>query len=72
MVGRRLALLVALATPVFSLWPIPTQLSEGTTGLKLASSFSIELSGSLAHGAPSDLKDASQYSDSRRNAASIA
>ncbi|KAF8315602.1 N-acetylhexosaminidase [Clavulina sp. PMI_390] len=63
MVGRlgiaALSGLLALATPAFSLWPIPSSLSEGTTVIKLSSSFSIQLSGSLTtKNAPSDLKDA--------------
>ena len=61
MVGRQLVLLLALAAPVFSLWPIPSTLTEGTKGLKLASSFSIELAGALAHSAPTDLHDAGQF-----------
>ncbi|KAG8693707.1 N-acetyl-glucosamine-6-phosphate deacetylase, partial [Ceratobasidium sp. 395] len=50
-----LALLALLsANPAQALWPRPTQLTSGTTALRLSPSVSI----SLPAGAPSDLKDA--------------
>lgn len=45
-----------LATSSSALWPLPQQLSTGTTLLRLAPDFSVDLSG--IHDAPQDLKDA--------------
>jgi hexosaminidase len=52
--------LVAATYPTFvaCLWPAPASFTNGTSYLKLSSSFSISYAGSLASGAPSDLKSA--------------
>lgn len=42
--------------PVLALWPLPRQLSTGTTALQLSSGFSIKFSG--IHNPPGDLNDA--------------
>ena len=56
-----LLVFVAAGAPSFALWPMPTELTEGSKGLKLAPSFSIHLSGSLAWNAPEDLRHAGKY-----------
>ncbi|KAF8993489.1 beta-hexosaminidase [Cyathus striatus] len=47
---------LAGASPTFALWPIPQQITTGTTPLRLSSGFSIKLSG--IKNAPTDLNDA--------------
>ncbi|KAH9480379.1 Beta-hexosaminidase 2 [Psilocybe cubensis] len=50
-----LALFLSLS-PAFALWPLPRQISKGTTALKLSPGFNIKLSG--IRNAPKDLTDA--------------
>ncbi|KAJ3518178.1 hypothetical protein NLJ89_g16 [Agrocybe chaxingu] len=54
-VSTILALLLCVS-PTIALWPLPRQISSGTTALRLSSSFSINLSG--VHNPPKDLRDA--------------
>lgn len=50
-----LALFLSLS-PAFALWPLPRQISKGTSALKLSPSFNIKISG--IKNAPKDLSDA--------------
>jgi len=59
--------LVTAAIPSFALWPMPANMTQGDMGLKLAASFSFQLSGSLATTAPSDLKDAGKFHENYRS-----
>ena len=52
---RPLLAIAALVAPCLAIWPMPSQITQGTTGLKLSSSFKVTYSGALAHGAPADL-----------------
>lgn len=50
-----LAALVAFSSPVSALWPLPKSIQTGTTAVRLAADFSIQLS---VPNAPKDLSDA--------------
>ncbi|KAH9922897.1 N-acetylhexosaminidase [Fomitopsis serialis] len=52
------ASLLAAASQVSALWPLPQSLSEGTSALRLSPGFHITLAPSIAFGAPLDLYEA--------------